>query len=124
MIVRPIGRSGNTLFITELKGLDASHDFIHVTTDACGIVETEHEFVFGVDDEYGADGEGQGLLVGCAWIDHAVGCGDGAVGIADDGEFDLDFVFAVSYYVVEPFLCVSEDSDCDEMFMFKKCSTA
>lgn len=104
VIVRPIGRSGNTLFVAELKGLDASYDFVHVASHACGVVETEHEFVLWVDDEHGTDGERQGLLVGCAGIDHAVSHGDGAVGIADDWEFDLNFVFAVGHYVIEPFL--------------------
>mmetsp|Transcript_3703 Transcript_3703/g.8167 ORF Transcript_3703/g.8167 Transcript_3703/m.8167 type:complete len:248 (+) Transcript_3703:232-975(+) len=104
MIVRPIRRRGNALFVTQLQGLDAADDFVHVPSHAGGIVEAEHEFVFGIDDEYRANGEGEVLVVGCARINHSVGGGDGTVLVADDGEFDVDFVFAVGYHVVEPIL--------------------
>ena len=58
----------------------------------------------GVHNEDRADGEGEVLLVGVARVDHAVGGGDGAVLVADDGEFDVDFVLAVGDDVVEPIL--------------------
>jgi hypothetical protein len=53
MIVGPIGRSGNRLFVRELQRLDASNNFVHVATDASRVVEREHEFIFGIDDKHG-----------------------------------------------------------------------
>jgi hypothetical protein len=89
MIVGPVGGSRNGLFIGQLQGVDASHNFVHIATHAGGVIERQHEFVFWVDDKYGANGEGETLLVGISGIEHAKGGADGAVGVANDGEFDL-----------------------------------
>lgn len=104
VVVGPVGRRRNAPLVAELQGLDAANDLVHVPSDAGGVVETQHQLVLGVDDEDRADGEGQILLVGRARVDHAVGGGDGAVLVANDGEFDVNLILAVSHDIVEPIL--------------------
>ena len=86
MVVRPVRRGGDGFFVRQLQRLHASDDLVHVATDAGGIVERQHELVFGVDDEHRPDGQGQILIVGRAGIEHAERGGNLAVVVADDRE--------------------------------------
>jgi len=104
VVVGPVGRRGDRLFIRELQSRDAAHNLIHVAPDARWVVEREHQLVLGVDDEDGADGKGQVLVARGAWVDHAVRGRDRAVGVADDRKLDLDVVLAVCHHVVQPLL--------------------
>ena len=102
VIVGPVGGRGNGFLVAELQGFDAAHNFVHVATHAGRIVQTQHEFVFRIDDKDRANREGQLLLTRGGRINHAVGRADGTVGITNNGKFHLDFVFAVSHHVLQP----------------------
>ena len=51
MIVGPVGWCRDGLLVAELQGLDTAYDLRHVASHACWVVETQHEFVIGVDDK-------------------------------------------------------------------------
>lgn len=103
MVVGPVGRRRDRLFIAQLECLDATDNLIGVPTHAGRIVQREHELVFGVDDKDGSDCQREVLLVACSGVNHPVGGTDGPVGIADDREFDLDVALAMGDDVLEPF---------------------
>lgn len=104
VIVRPIGGRRDRLFVRQLQCLDASDDLIHVPAHAGGVIQAQHEFVLRIDNKDGADRQRKGLIARRAGINHPVCGADGPVAIADNGEFDLDFILAVSNDVTEPLL--------------------
>jgi hypothetical protein len=61
-----------------------------------------HLLVLGVDDKDGANGKWEALLCRSTGIQHAKGLRDLAVGVTNNGEFNLDFVFAVRHDITEP----------------------
>lgn len=89
MIVRPVSGRGNALLVAELKGFHTTHDFIHVTADASGVVQTEHQLVLGVDDENSTDGEGQILLVRVSRVNHSVFGANHPVLVTNDGKLHV-----------------------------------
>lgn len=93
---------GDRLFIGKLQGFDASKNLVHVATDACRIVQTQHELVLRVDDEDSANGQRQILLILVSGIDHAVHFRNFPVRVSDNGKLDFDFVLAVRHDVVQP----------------------
>lgn len=104
VVFRPVGRSRNRLFVTELKRLDTSNNLVRVSANAGRVVEGEHELIFGVDDKDGSNGEWEVLVIAGAGINHAVRGTDGSVRISNNRELDLDFVLTVSNDVLEPFV--------------------
>lgn len=104
MVLGPVGGSRNRLFVTELKCLDASNNLVGVSAYAGWVVEGEHELVFGVDDKDGSNGEWKILVITGSGINHAISSTDGSVRISNNGELDLDFIFAMSNDVLEPFV--------------------
>ncbi len=95
-------RGSDGVFGGKLKGLDAAAYLIGIATDRSGIVEGELELLLRIDNKDGADGEGETLVVQIGRVKHVVFYRDRAVGIADDGEVDCDFVFAVRDHIPEP----------------------
>jgi hypothetical protein len=65
---------------------------------------THHEFVLGIDDKYGPDSEWEVLFVTVARIDHAIGSGNGTIGVTNNGELNCNFIFTVGHYITEPFV--------------------
>lgn len=102
MVHGPIGRCRNALLVRQLQGLDTTDNLVHVASHTGGVIQTQHEFIFGVDDKDGPNGEGQILLIGRARVQHAKGRTDTAIGVSDNGELDFNVVFAVSDHVREP----------------------
>ena len=94
----------DTLLIAELESLNTPDNLIHVPSNACGIVETEHEFVLGVDDKHCTDSQRELLLIATAWVDHSVRHGDGAILITNDRELDVNLILAVSNNVFKPLI--------------------
>lgn len=104
VVVGPVGRCGDALFVGQLERLDAAHNLVHVAADAGGVVERQHELVLGVDDKDGANRQRQGLFVRSSRVQHAKRRADGSIGIADDRELDFDLVLAVRDHIREPFI--------------------
>ena len=94
----------DTLLIAELEGFNATNNLIHVPSNASWIVETEHEFVLGIDDKYCTDSQRQFLLIAATWVDHPVRHGDGTILITNDGELDLNLILAMSNNVFKPLI--------------------
>jgi len=104
VVIGPVGGRRNGLLVGQLQRLDAAHNLVHGTAHAGRVVERQHEFVFGVDDKDGANREWQCLFIARCGVDHAVGCTDFAIGVADNGKFDLDLVLTVCHDILQPVL--------------------
>ena len=82
VVIGPVGRCGNGLFIRKLQGLYATDNLVHVAADAGWVVEVQHELVFGVDDEHRTNGQRECLFVRITRVDHTVGHRDLTVRVA------------------------------------------
>ena len=51
------------MLIPKLEGVDASKDFLELTTGGSGVLEGQSDLFGGIDNEDGSDGEGDTLLV-------------------------------------------------------------
>lgn len=102
MIQRPVRWGRNRLAVTELKGLDAAHNFVHVATYASWVVDSQHQFVLRVDDKDGSNGQGESLFVGRPRVNHTVGSGDAAVDVRNDGKLDFNRGVALSDDIMKP----------------------
>ena len=88
---RPVDRRNDTLLVTSLKRINHPQHFCRVATSASRVVHLESDLLGGVDDEDGADSEGNSLLLDVVKVilrDHVVEESDLAVGVGDDGELD------------------------------------
>ena len=93
-------------------------NFVHVSSYAGRIVQGKHQLVFRVDDKDSPDGEGKILVIRGARVDHAISCTDAAVGVTNDGEFNLDLVFAMRNNISQPILPMDFDSQCKRLTKF------
>lgn len=95
---QPVDRGGDTSLISGLERVDNPENLCCVTASGGGVGHDQADLLGGVDDEHGADGEGNSLAVDVGQVllvNHLVEEGDFAVGIGDDREFELsrgDFV--------------------------------
>lgn len=88
----PVDRGGDALLVARLQGVDDAQDLGGVTAGRGGVHHGETDLLARVDDEDGADGERNALLVDVIQVllvDHIVQEGDLAVGIGDNGELHV-----------------------------------
>lgn len=88
----PVDGSGDLVLVAGLEGVDDAEDLGAVAAGGGGVRQDGADRLLGVDDEDGADGEGNALGVdvgGVLVVDHVVKVGDLAVLVADDGEADV-----------------------------------
>lgn len=105
LAVLPVGGGGDAVLVTELERINDTEDLVKVTAGRGGVGEGKTDGLLGVDDEDGADGEGDtlGVKVGQVLvIQHVVEGRDLAVSIGDDGELEVDVVDLVD--VLDPLL--------------------
>jgi len=109
----PINRCRHLMFISQLKGVDNAKNFIERTSDLGGIRDGETDDFFGIDDEYGSDGEGLAFLIDVCRVhsvEHVVQGGDLAVCVGDDRELDIRLIIRMAHFVskiiniLDPFL--------------------
>ena len=87
----PINRRRNPLPIARLQTIHHPQHLRRIPARARRIAQYQTDGLFGIDDEDGADGEGDALLVdvgGVLVIEHVVQVGDFALLVPDDGEFE------------------------------------
>lgn len=95
---QPIDRGGYTSLISGLERVNNTENLSCVTSSRGRVGHDQADLLGRVDDEHGADGEGDALAVHILQIlsiDHVVEEGDLALSICDNGELDLsrgDFV--------------------------------
>ena len=95
---QPIDRGGYTSLISGLERVNDPENLSCVTSSRGRVGQGQADLLGRVDDEHGADGEGDALAVHIFQIlsiDHVVEEGDLALSICDDWEFELsrgDFV--------------------------------
>jgi hypothetical protein len=88
----PVDGCGNAVLIAGLKGVDDSEHLSGVAAGGSWVGQDEADRLLGVDDEDGADGEGNALGVdvgGVLVVEHVIGVCDLAVLVTDDGEGEL-----------------------------------
>lgn len=95
----PINRRHNALLVAHLQTINHAQHFGGVPACGCRVHHGQADLFRRVDDEDGADGEGDAAFfrepVDVLLRDHVVEPGDGAVCVGDDGELEgcvVDFV--------------------------------
>ena len=89
---QPVDRAGDTVLVGGLKSVDNTEDLGGVTASGGRVGHDQADLLGGVDDEDGTDGQGHTLRInigGVLVVDHIVQVGDLALGIGDDGEFEV-----------------------------------
>jgi hypothetical protein len=87
----PVDGGGDLVLVAGLERVDDAQDLGRVAAGGGRVGEDGADGLLGVDDEDGADGEGDALFVdvcGVLVVEHVVGVGDLALLVGDDGELD------------------------------------
>lgn len=88
----PVDRSSDALLVAGLQGVNDAQYLSGVATGRGGVHHGQTDLLARVDDENGADGEGNTLLVNVVQVllvDHVIQESDLAVSISDDGELQV-----------------------------------
>lgn len=85
----PVNGRGDALLVARLQAINHAQHLAGVAARRRGVHHGEADLAGGVDDEDGADGEGDALgvdVVEVLRVEHVVQEGDAALGVGDDGE--------------------------------------
>lgn len=88
----PVDRGGDAVLVTSLERVHHTENLGGIASSGRGVAHDQADGLLGVNDEDGADGEGNALGVdigGILVVNHVVGVRDLAVLVANDGEAEV-----------------------------------
>ena len=96
--LRPVGRSGDSLVVGELEGVEHSDDLIKVPSTRSRVDEHQTDLLFWVDDEDAPHSERKcGLLLGVVELSkHSILSGDLSGGVGNDWVVHLCVVYLLN----------------------------
>ena len=88
----PVDRSSDPFSVTSLQAVDRAENLGGVAAHGGGVEHGQSNFLIRINDEHGADGEGDALLIDIGQVlcvDHIIQPRHFPIGISDDGKLQV-----------------------------------